>query len=266
MDNTRIGIVGLGYVGLPLAVEFGKKYDTVGYDVRTDRIDELRQGHDRTLETTDEELRSAAHLRYTSTLDDIRDRTVYIVTVPTPVGKAQRPDLTPLREASKALGSVLKPGDLVIYESTVYPGTTEEFCVPILEQISGLRFNRDFHCGYSPERINPGDATRRVSTIKKVTSGSTPEIAQAGRFDSTGRSSRRVRIPQAPSALPKPARSSRTYSATSTSPDQRTCPDLQQARHRHARGARGRGNEMEFPAVSSRGWSVATASASTLIT
>ena len=178
MDNTRIGIVGLGYVGLPLAVEFGKKFDTVGYDVRADRIDELRQGHDRTLETTDEELRSASRLRYTSTLDDIRDRTVYIVTVPTPVGEARRPDLTPLQQASNAIGSVLKPGDLVIYESTVYPGTTEEVCVPILEQVSGLKFNRDFHCGYSPERINPGDPARKVSTIKKVTSGSTPEIAQ----------------------------------------------------------------------------------------
>ncbi len=178
MENAVIGIVGLGYVGLPLAVEFGKQFDTIGYDLRPERIEELRQCRDHTLETSESELRSATRLRYTSELEGIRRCNIYIVTVPTPVGKAQRPDLTPLREASKALGSVLKRGDLVIYESTVYPGTTEEFCVPILEQISGLKFNRDFHCGYSPERINPGDAARRVSTIKKVTSGSTPEIAK----------------------------------------------------------------------------------------
>ena len=178
MEEAVIGIVGLGYVGLPLAVEFGKKFDTVGYDLRPDRVAELEQGRDRTLETSESELRSATRLRYTADLDGIRGCNVFIVTVPTPVGKAQRPDLTPLREASKAIGSVLKPGDLVIYESTVYPGTTEEFCVPILERQSGLKFNQDFHCGYSPERINPGDPARKVSTIKKVTSGSTPEIAK----------------------------------------------------------------------------------------
>ena len=159
-------------------------------------------------------MRSATRLRYTSELEGIRRCNIYIVTVPTPVGKAQRPDLTPLREASKALGSVLKPGDLVIYESTVYPGTTEEFCVPILEKVSGLQFNRDFHCGYSPERINPGDPTRKVSTIKKVTSGSTPEVAQVWSMHFTGRSSRPARTPRAPSALPRRARSSRTCSAT----------------------------------------------------
>jgi len=178
MDSVKIGIVGLGYVGLPLAVEFGKKFDTVGYDLRTDRIEELRKGRDRTLETTDEELKSAIQLVYSSHLHDIRDCNVYIVTVPTPVGEAQRPDLTPLQQASTELGSVLRRGDVVIYESTVYPGTTEEVCVPILERVSGLTFNQDFHCGYSPERINPGDAARKVTTIKKVTSGSTPEIAE----------------------------------------------------------------------------------------
>jgi UDP-N-acetyl-D-galactosamine dehydrogenase len=178
MENVRIGIVGLGYVGLPLAVEFGKKFETIGYDLRTDRVDELRRGRDRTLETTDEELKSATKLTYTSRLEDIRGCNVYIVTVPTPVGEARRPDLTPLQQASTALGSVLKNGDVVIYESTVYPGTTEEVCVPILERISGLKFNQDFHCGYSPERINPGDQTRKVTTIKKVTSGSTPKIAE----------------------------------------------------------------------------------------
>ena len=178
MENVRIGIVGLGYVGLPLAVEFGKRFETTGYDLSTERIEQLRNGRDRTLETTDEELKSATRLGYTSNLDDIRGCNVYIVTVPTPVGEARRPDLTPLQQASTALGSVLKRGDVVIYESTVYPGTTEEVCVPILERVSGLAFNRDFYCGYSPERINPGDAARKVTTIKKVTSGSTPEIAE----------------------------------------------------------------------------------------
>ncbi|MFO1305214.1 MAG: Vi polysaccharide biosynthesis UDP-N-acetylglucosamine C-6 dehydrogenase TviB [Burkholderiales bacterium] len=178
MEKVAIGIVGLGYVGLPLAIEFGKKFDTIGYDVRRERIEALREGRDDTLETSETELRSAANLRYTDDLEGIRSCNVYIVTVPTPVGRAQRPDLSPLRNASKALGSILKRGDLVIYESTVYPGTTEEFCVPILESVSGLVFNRDFHCGYSPERINPGDPERKVSMIKKVTSGSTPEAAR----------------------------------------------------------------------------------------
>ncbi|MFO1313540.1 MAG: nucleotide sugar dehydrogenase [Burkholderiales bacterium] len=178
MSNTVIGIIGLGYVGLPLAVEFGKKFDTIGYDVRRERIDALREGRDDTLETSQAELRSATHLRYTDQIEGIRGCNTFIVTVPTPVGRAQRPDLSPLRNASKALGSILKRGDLVIYESTVYPGTTEEFCVPILESESGLVFNRDFFCGYSPERINPGDPERKVSMIKKVTSGSTPEAAR----------------------------------------------------------------------------------------
>lgn len=178
MGNLAIGIVGLGYVGLPLAVEFGKQFDTIGYDVRRERVDALREARDDTLETSEAELRSATKLRYTHELEGIRHCNVYIVTVPTPVGRAQRPDLSPLRNASKALGSVLKRGDLVIYESTVYPGTTEEFCVPILESVSGLVFNRDFHCGYSPERINPGDPERKVSMIRKVTSGSTPEAAK----------------------------------------------------------------------------------------
>lgn len=178
MANTRIGIVGLGYVGLPLAIEFGKRFDTIGYDIRRERVEALREGRDDTLEASPAELRSATRLRYTSELEDIRSCNVYIVTVPTPVGRAQRPDLSPLRNASTALGSILKRGDLVIYESTVYPGTTEEFCVPILESVSGLVYNRDFHCGYSPERINPGDPERKVSVIKKVTSGSTPEAAR----------------------------------------------------------------------------------------
>ena len=178
LQTSTIGVVGLGYVGLPLAVEFGKHFDTVGYDVNRARVDELRAGRDHTLETSPEEIASAKRLGFTSELEGIGRCNIYIVTVPTPVGKAQRPDLTPLREASKALGSVLKRGDLVIYESTVYPGTTEEFCVPILESVSGLKFNHDFHCGYSPERINPGDRERKVSMIKKVTSGSTPEAAE----------------------------------------------------------------------------------------
>ncbi len=178
MADKVIGIVGLGYVGLPLAVEFGKRYDTVGYDLRRTRVEALRAGHDDTLETTAEELRAATRLRYTDELEGIRHCNVYVVTVPTPVGRAQRPDLSPLRNASTALGSVLKRGDLVIYESTVYPGTTEEFCVPILESVSGLVLNRDFHCGYSPERINPGDPERKVSMIRKVTAGSTPEAAR----------------------------------------------------------------------------------------
>lgn len=173
-----IGIVGLGYVGLPLAIEFGKHFDTIGFDIRRDRVEALREGRDETLETSEADLRRAAKLRYTDDIEGIRHCNIYIVTVPTPVGRAQRPDLSPLRNASSALGSILKRGDLVIYESTVYPGTTEEFCVPILESVSGLTFNRDFHCGYSPERINPGDPERKVSMIKKVTSGSTPEAAR----------------------------------------------------------------------------------------
>ncbi|MEO8858869.1 MAG: Vi polysaccharide biosynthesis UDP-N-acetylglucosamine C-6 dehydrogenase TviB [Burkholderiaceae bacterium] len=177
LDTTKIAIIGLGYVGLPLAVEFGKRYDTVGFDINTARIDELRSGHDHTLEVDAAELAAAPRLSFSSNLADIKSCNVYIVTVPTPIDSAKRPDLTPLVKASEALGKVLRPGDIVVYESTVYPGCTEEVCVPILERVSGLVFNRDFFAGYSPERINPGDKLHRVTTILKVTSGSAPEVA-----------------------------------------------------------------------------------------
>jgi UDP-N-acetyl-D-galactosamine dehydrogenase len=173
----KIGIIGLGYVGLPLAVEFGKVLPVIGFDINKERIEELKKGHDRTLEVETEELKSATHLSFSTDLNDLKSVTIFIVTVPTPVDKYKNPDLTPLISASKTVGSVLKKNDIVIYESTVYPGCTEEDCVPILEKLSGLKFNIDFFCGYSPERINPGDKLHRVSTIKKVTSGSTPEIA-----------------------------------------------------------------------------------------
>ena len=173
----KLGIIGLGYVGLPLAVEFGKKRKVVGFDINQKRIDELIAGNDFTLETTSEELHEAKFLSYTTKLDDLSDCTCFIVTVPTPIDEHKRPDLTPLIKASESVGKVLKKGDIVIYESTVYPGATEEDCVPVLEKFSGLKFNQDFFCGYSPERINPGDKEHRVTTIKKVTSGSTPEIA-----------------------------------------------------------------------------------------
>lgn len=177
LESTKIAIVGLGYVGLPLAVEFGKHYDTVGFDINATRIDELRAGRDNTLEVDADELAAATRLRFSASLDDLRSCSVYIVTVPTPIDSAKRPDLTPLIKASETLGKVLKPGDTVVYESTVYPGCTEEVCVPILEKNSGLAYNRDFFAGYSPERINPGDKQHRVTTILKVTSGSTPEVA-----------------------------------------------------------------------------------------
>ncbi|MDW8258177.1 MAG: nucleotide sugar dehydrogenase, partial [Gammaproteobacteria bacterium] len=177
LRNCRIGIVGLGYVGLPLAVEFGKHFKTVGFDVKTARIAELRRGRDSTLETTREDLQAAKLLTFTDRLEDLRRCSVFIVTVPTPIDEFKSPDLRPLRSASHSVGAVLKKGDVVIYESTVYPGCTEEVCVPILEQVSGLKFNRDFFVGYSPERINPGDKQHRLPTIKKVTSGSTPEAA-----------------------------------------------------------------------------------------
>ncbi len=177
LENIHLSVVGLGYVGLPLAVEFGRKRPVVGFDINQRRIDELRAGNDFTLETTREELVAAKHLSYTTNLDDLRGCNCYIVTVPTPIDEYKRPDLTPLIKASETIGKVLKKGDIVIYESTVYPGCTEEDCVPVLEKHSGLKFNLDFFCGYSPERINPGDKEHRVTTIKKVTAGSTPEIA-----------------------------------------------------------------------------------------
>jgi len=177
LATTRLGIVGLGYVGLPLAVEFGKQFPTLGLDINEARIRELQTGTDSTLEVTSEELRRAEHLRYTHRLEDLADCNVYIVTVPTPVDEYKRPDFRPLIGASTTVGRLLKPGDVAIYESTVYPGATEEVCVPILERESGLRFNAEFFAGYSPERINPGDKEHRVTTIRKVTSGSTPAVA-----------------------------------------------------------------------------------------
>jgi UDP-N-acetyl-D-galactosamine dehydrogenase len=176
-SEIKLAIIGLGYVGLPLAVEFGRKRTVVGFDINPKRIDELQAGHDYTLETTPEELKTATQLRYTTKLDDLHDCNCFIVTVPTPIDVHKRPDLTPLIKASETVGKVLKPGGIVIYESTVYPGATEEDCVPVLEKFSGLKFNQDFFCGYSPERINPGDKEHRLTTIKKVTSGSTPVIA-----------------------------------------------------------------------------------------
>ena len=177
-NNLRIGIVGLGYVGLPLAVEFGKKYSTVGFDIHEGRVAELEGGTDSTLECSSEELAEATHLSYTSDVAGISNCNFYIVTVPTPIGDGNRPLLTPLRAASKALAGVIKKSDIVVYESTVYPGATEEFCVPLLEKGSGLKMNDDFFVGYSPERINPGDKEHRLPTILKVTSGSTPEAAE----------------------------------------------------------------------------------------
>lgn len=173
-----IGIIGMGYVGLPLAVEFGKKYPTIGFDINSNRIKELESGKDSTLEVEPEELKNVTKLKYTSELNHIAGCDVYIVTVPTPIDEFKQPDLTPLKSASQTVGKVLSKGNIVIYESTVYPGATEEVCVPILENESRLKFNLDFFAGYSPERINPGDKEHRVTTIKKVTSGSTPEIAE----------------------------------------------------------------------------------------
>ncbi len=177
IDDLKLGIIGLGYVGLPLAVEFGKKMPVVGYDIVQNRIDELKRGHDSTLEVEADLLQMADKLSYTAELDDLRGCNTFIVTVPTPIDAHKRPDLTPLVKASQALGTILKKGDIVIYESTVYPGATEETCIPVLEECSGLKFNQDFYAGYSPERINPGDKEHRVTNILKVTSGSTPEIA-----------------------------------------------------------------------------------------
>ena len=174
----KIGIIGLGYVGLPLAVEFEKLFNVVGFDINVNRINELKSGFDRTKEVDSIELKSAAKLSYSNTLSDLKEVNYFIITVPTPVDEFKKPDLRPLESASKTVGSVLKKGDIVIYESTVFPGCTEEICVPVLERVSGLKFNVDFFCGYSPERINPGDKLHRLTTIKKVTSGSTPEVAE----------------------------------------------------------------------------------------
>ena len=173
----KIAIIGLGYVGLPLAVEFGKYRPVLGFDINQQRITELQSGQDHTLECSPAQLQEATYLAYSNQLDDLRACQIYIVTVPTPVDQANRPDMTPLVKASETVGKVLKVGDIVIYESTVYPGATEEVCVPMLEKLSGLKFNQDFYCGYSPERINPGDKVNTLTTIKKITSGSTPQIA-----------------------------------------------------------------------------------------
>lgn len=177
LSNKKIAVIGLGYVGLPLAVEFGKKFDVLGFDINTDRIEELNNGIDRTKESNAEEIKASTHLKFTSVKENLKSYNIFIVTVPTPIDQFKAPDLKPLLKASEIIGNVLKKGDIVIYESTVYPGCTEEDCVPILEKHSGLIFNTDFYCGYSPERINPGDKVNTLTKIKKVTSGSTPEIA-----------------------------------------------------------------------------------------
>lgn len=174
----KIGIIGLGYVGLPLAVEFGKVIDVIGFDINKERIQELVKGYDRTREVDLPDLKASTRLKYSADLNDLKNANYFIITVPTPVDEFKKPDLKPLESASRTVGAVLKKGDIVIYESTVYPGCTEEICVPVLEKQSGLKFNIDFFCGYSPERINPGDKLHRVTTIKKITSGSTPEVAE----------------------------------------------------------------------------------------
>lgn len=178
IEQLTIAVIGLGYVGLPLAVEFGKKRNVIGFDINQNRINELQSGHDSTLEVEDELLVAAKGLSFTTNVADLTAANVYVVTVPTPINEHKTPDLTPLVKASETIGNTLKKGDVVVYESTVYPGATEEDCVPVLERVSGLKFNQDFFVGYSPERINPGDKEHRVTSIKKVTSGSTPEIAE----------------------------------------------------------------------------------------
>ena len=177
MKKKKIALIGLGYVGLPLAVEFGKKREIIGFDINKDRITKLQNGADSTLELSNQNLKDAIHLSYTNNPDDIKECSIFIISVPTPIDKHKRPDLTALEKSSKTVGSILKKGDIVIYESTVYPGATEEVCAPILEQQSGLKFNKGFYCGYSPERINPSDKKHTITNILKITSGSTPEIA-----------------------------------------------------------------------------------------
>ncbi|PWB13332.1 Vi polysaccharide biosynthesis UDP-N-acetylglucosamine C-6 dehydrogenase TviB [Acinetobacter sp. AM] len=177
LSDLKIAIIGLGYVGLPLAVEFGKKYPVIGFDINQHRIDELRNGQDHTLEVSTEELQNSEQLDFSADLHDLKTSNFFIVTVPTPVDQVNRPDLTPLKKASETVGYALKKGDIVVYESTVFPGATEEVCIPILEKVSGLKFNQDFFAGYSPERINPGDKVNTLTKIKKITSGSTPEVA-----------------------------------------------------------------------------------------
>ena len=178
LTDLKIGIIGLGYVGLPLAVEFGKKYPVLGFDINQNRVDELGRGHDSTLEVSDTELANVQYLNFSCNKKDLAECNVYIVTVPTPIDESNAPDLTPLRKASELLGEFIKKGDVVIYESTVYPGATEEVCLPIIEKVSGLKFNEDFFAGYSPERINPGDKVNTLTKIMKITSGSTPEVGE----------------------------------------------------------------------------------------
>lgn len=214
--SARIAVIGLGYVGLPLAVAFGRTRATLGFDIDAPRIAQLQAGHDATLELEDHELAAAQHLRYSADSGALRDCRIFVVTVPTPIDAHEQPDLHPLRSATSLIAAALKPGDLVIYESTVYPGTTEEVCVPLLEAGSGLRFNHDFHCGYSPERINPGDRQRRLQDIRKITSGSTAD-APTWWTRCTPASSPPVPGARPRSASPRPPRWSRTSSATSTS-------------------------------------------------
>ncbi|QMW14223.1 Vi polysaccharide biosynthesis UDP-N-acetylglucosamine C-6 dehydrogenase TviB [Pseudoalteromonas sp. MT33b] len=178
LTDLKIGIIGLGYVGLPLAVEFGKKYPVLGFDINQKRVDELEKGHDSTLEVSDTELADVKHLTFSCNKQNLAECNVYIVTVPTPIDESNAPDLTPLRKASELLGEFVKKGDVVIYESTVYPGATEEVCLPIIEKVSGLKFNEDFFAGYSPERINPGDKVNTLTKIMKITSGSNPEVGE----------------------------------------------------------------------------------------
>ena len=177
LSDLKIAVIGLGYVGLPLAVEFGKKVSVVGFDIHTTRIEELKIGQDHTLEVSPAELSQAINLTYSANLEDLKSCNFFIVTVPTPVDEVNRPDLTPLKKASETLGKVIKKGDIVVYESTVYPGATEEVCIPVLEKISGLKFSQDFFVGYSPERINPDDNVNTLTNIKKIPSGSMPEVA-----------------------------------------------------------------------------------------
>ena len=178
MDDSKIAIIGLGYVGLPLSIEFGKVFKTIGFDTKKSRVADLKRGHDSSFEVTSEKFQESKQLTFTNDVNDIANCNVYIITVPTPIDEYKKPNLIPLTTASETVGKFLQKDDLVIYESTVYPGATEEVCIPILEKFSGLEFNKDFYCGYSPERINPGDKTHTITTITKVTSGSTPEIAE----------------------------------------------------------------------------------------
>jgi len=178
LENAKIAVIGLGYVGLPLAVEFSKKFNVLGFDINQARVEELKSGTDSTLEVSDQELAAAEQLTYSCSVEDLKESNVYIVTVPTPIDEYKQPDLTPLVKASEMLGGVIGAGDIIVYESTVYPGATEEDCIPVVERVSGLKFNKDFYAGYSPERINPGDKEHRVTNILKVTSGSTEEIAE----------------------------------------------------------------------------------------